>query len=249
MEDESVLTRAAGPPDAQLQYGDHPDQVADIRFGAAPAPGRPLLTLFHGGFWKPQYDRRHTGPMACALAAAGWTVMTLEYRRLPGDPEATLGDLRQALIRLPGKVKNHDGRILGVGHSAGGHLALCAAARAGAPWAGVLALAPVTDLRNAERLDLGGGAVGSFLGGPADARGDLDPARLPPPGCPVTVLHGTADETVPVEQGRGYCASHPGARWAPVEGCGHYALIDPLSAAWAQVLLELQRLAPPSPAR
>jgi hypothetical protein len=50
VEDGSVLARAAGPPDDQLAYGDHPDQVADIRFGAAPAPSRPLLALFHGGY-------------------------------------------------------------------------------------------------------------------------------------------------------------------------------------------------------
>jgi hypothetical protein len=49
--------------------------------------------------------------MAGALAAAGLTVRTLEFRRLPGDPEATLSDLREALIHLPARVRNHDGRI------------------------------------------------------------------------------------------------------------------------------------------
>jgi len=50
-EDLSILSRTANPPDATLAYGEHADQVADIRYGAR-GSDLPLLVLIHGGFWK-----------------------------------------------------------------------------------------------------------------------------------------------------------------------------------------------------
>ena len=94
-EDESVLTRESRPPDQVVAYGAHLDHVADVRFGDARAHERPLVLIFHGGFWRPQYDRVHTGPMAEAIVAAGWTVASVEYRRVPGRPDATLDELRR----------------------------------------------------------------------------------------------------------------------------------------------------------
>ena len=41
----------------------------------------------------------------------------------------------------------------------------------------------------------------AFLGTAAADRPDLDPARLPTPQVPVTVVHGTADETGPINVG------------------------------------------------
>jgi acetyl esterase/lipase len=62
-------------------------------------------------------------------------------------------------------------RVLLVGHSAGGHLALQAAATLAPPHApaGVLVLAPVADLRRAQALRLDGDAVPAFLGEDAAA--------------------------------------------------------------------------------
>lgn len=237
VEDESVLTRPAPPPDAVLRYGPGEDQVADLRRGSA---SRPLVIVLHGGFWRPQYDRAHAGPEAAALATAGWTSVSMEYSRIPGDPEATLEDVRLALTVLPGLAGPHDGRVLLVGHSAGGHLALWAAA-AGPEVQGAVALAPVADLAMAEALDLGQGAVAAFCG--SRAREPLDP-RLLPPRSPVTLLHGDADAIVPLALSGAYVQAHPGVRLRTLPGVGHFALIDPLSSAWPVVLEELARLAP-----
>ena len=89
-EGDSVLTRRARPPDAAVAYGFDRDQGADVRFGDARASERPLVLILHGGFWRPEYDRAHTGPMAEAIADAGWTVASVEFRRVPGKPDATL---------------------------------------------------------------------------------------------------------------------------------------------------------------
>jgi acetyl esterase/lipase len=85
-EDLSVLTRGAPPPRARIDYGAHPDQHALVWPGATAAAARPLVLLLHGGFWRPAYNLAHMSPMAAALAAAGWMVANVEYRRIPGYP-------------------------------------------------------------------------------------------------------------------------------------------------------------------
>src|SRR3954452_23212627 len=120
----SVLTRPARAPDQVVTYGPDPDHIADIRFGSGTPERRPLVLLIHGGFWRPQYDRAHTGPMAEAIAAAGWTVASAEYRRIPGEPDKTLSDVTDALSKLPSLTTRHNGNVVLVGHSAGGHLVL-----------------------------------------------------------------------------------------------------------------------------
>lgn len=234
MEDRAILTREAPPPDLTVRYGDHPDQLADIWPGES--PDRPLLVLIHGGFWRPTIDRTHSRPMANALRADGWTVAAVEYRRTPGQPDDALADILAAVhtvsTRTPG---THSRASVLVGHSAGGHLALCAATTAPGI-ARVVALAAVTDLRRAHAQHLGDGAVEAFLGGHPEQRADLDPVRLPAPDAPVTLVQGDRDEIVPPEFVDHYLAAHPGADSVLVPGAGHFPLIDPLSVAWPAVL-------------
>ena len=242
-EDDSVLTRAARPPDATVAYGADRDQVADVRFGDARADTRPLVLILHGGFWRPEYDRAHTGPMADAIADAGWTVATVEFRRVSGKPDVTLDDVAAALADLPAKIEHHDGRVVLIGHSAGGHLALwVAAARPQPSLAGVLALAPAADLRLADALNLGSGATRLFLGIDPAMRADVDPRRLASPAVPVAIVHGDRDDTVPIEVGRSYADAHRATTLVAVEDAGHYGPIDPLTSTFAIVLDELGAL-------
>lgn len=238
-----MLTRAASAPDAVLGYGPDGDQVADVRHARTPGTNRPLLVLVHGGFWRPAFDRTHLGPMAEALAAAGWTTATPEYRRVPGHPDRAVDDVAAAVRAIAGEPGLAGRPSVLVGHSAGGHLALQAAATLRLPYrpVGVLALAPVADLALAQELRLDGDAVTAFLGDDAAARPDLDPARLPAPAVPVRILHGTADGIVPLRVSESYRERHPGAVVTTV-GCGHFALIDPRSRAWPAVLEALHDL-------
>jgi acetyl esterase/lipase len=241
-EDRSILTRSAPPPDAVLTYGPGPGDVADLRSGAQAAAGRPLVVLLHGGFWRPAFDRVHLRPMAAALAAAGWSTMLPEYRRRPGHPDDTVADVHAAVRaahRHPDVPRLSDGRTVLVGHSAGGHLALQAAAGLRDEVAGVVALAPVADLVLAQDLALDGDAVRAFLGGDARDRPDLDPARLPAPTARVAVVHGRNDGIVPLGVGESYCRQHPSAELIPVDG-GHFGVIDPRSTVWPSVLEVLE---------
>lgn len=241
-EDLSVLTRKASPPDLTITYGSDPDQVADVRYGHCGAQ-LPLVVLIHGGFWKPQYDRVHAEAMSSALAAAGWTVLTLEYRRIPGQPDATLQDIAVALEALPAMVGKHNGKLLLIGHSAGGHLVLWAAVTCAAlGLQGVLALAPAADLSLAHALNLGDGAVSGFLGAEPSVRPDADPLQLSAPAVAVTIVQGTADAVVPPAIAASYCAAFPNTRLVQLPGSGHFAVIDPLSSAWPTIMEELRKL-------
>ncbi|SOD97687.1 alpha/beta hydrolase [Blastococcus haudaquaticus] len=228
-----MLSRPAPAPDAVRAFGTG-DQVADVRFAGGSAADRPVLVVVHGGFWRPSFDRVHLRPLTEALAAAGWASVMPEYRRVPGRPDLAVRDVHEAVRMVAGMPEFASRRVVLVGHSAGGHLVLQVAAALEEP-AGVLALAPVADLRLAQQLRLDGNAVPAFLGEDADARADLDPARLPAPACPVRIVHGIEDGIVPLEVSESYRRSHPGAVLTRVDG-GHFALIDPRSAAWPAVL-------------
>ncbi|WP_224387697.1 S9 family peptidase [Pseudonocardia sp. ICBG1293] len=228
-----VLSRPAPEPPRTVAVGDHPDQVMDLWPDGG--PGRPLVVLVHGGFWRPRVDRVYVRSMAAALHARGLPVASLEYRRVPGDPDATVADVLAGL-RAAHAVA---GPVVTVGHSAGGHLVLHAAAAEPSLVRATLPIAPVADLGLADAENLGDGAVRAFLGGPASGRTDLDPAAGPTPPGPVTILHGDADANVPLPVSRSYLDRHPSARLVELPGHDHFAPVDPLSTAWETVAREI----------
>lgn len=286
-----VLSRPAPPPDLVLTYGPGPEHVADVRL--PPRPGRPspaqpsvqpparpsaqppahLVIFLHGGFWRAAYDRAHTGPLATALATAGFAVCVPEFRRTgqpgggwPGtfDDVATAVDVLPALVReaVGGNVISDQPALLG-GHSAGGHLALWAASRHRLPaegsWhtapgqaRGVVALAAVSDLAACHALRLGQGAARALLGGGPGRHPDryrlADPMRLLPVGCPVRLVHGSADDRVPCGMSRDYLAqaraAGDDAALDELAGAGHFDVIDPLSPWWPRVQAAFSGLAP-----
>ncbi len=258
----SVLSRPSPPPDLTVVYGDHPDHVADVR--RSPGPSRGLVVFFHGGFWRHAYDRSHVGPLATALAADGFTVATPEYRRTGasgGGWPGTFDDVAKAVRQVPLLVADAVGpqpRVILAGHSAGGHLALWAAAGMatdGLPFAGVVGLAPVADLREAYRLDLDRGAVAALLGGGPDEYPDrygfADPTALVPLRVRQVLCHGSRDVQVPMEISTRYATAARNAgddvvlnQWTDVD---HFDLIDPQSLVWPDILAAFSLLAPPEP--
>jgi pimeloyl-ACP methyl ester carboxylesterase len=121
-------------------------------------------------------------------------------------------------------------RITWAGHSAGGQLALWAASRpyfaAAARWYGVCDATHIVSLAG----------VNSLLGGGPDDVPEryavADPAALTPPAVPVTLVHGTADDRVPVGMSR---ATGIG-RLIELPGAGHFDVVDPHSRYWPSVL-------------
>lgn len=255
----AVLTRPAPPPDLTLRYGDHAEHVIDVRVPPAGRTARRLVIFIHGGFWRAAFDRTHTGPLATDLAARGWPVASIEFRRVgqPGGGWPGTFDDVAAAIRATPRLLAEAGRsdlaadppIL-AGHSAGGQLALWYAAtgpvaQASTEVAGVLALAAVCDLRLAYERGLGADAVAELLGGGPDELPEryaaVDPMDHPRPAADTLLVHGTEDDRVPVDLSHRY-AQHTGARVVELPGIEHFGLIDPESAAWPAVLSALTEL-------
>lgn len=245
-----MLTRPAAAPDVVLRYGSHPDHVVDVHLPDRPldldSPA-PLVVLLHGGFWRAEFDRRHTRPLAVALRGHGYAVATPEYRRTGADGgwPATFDDVVRVRERLPGLLADALPALVStappivVGHSAGGHLALWwALTGCAADAARVVALAPVADLARSYADRLGDGAARDLMGGsPAehpDRYAAADTAVLLPgwTGQRPVVVHGDADLQVPIAHSRELA----GVDLVELPATDHFALIDPLSSAWPHVL-------------
>jgi acetyl esterase/lipase len=235
----AAWAESTGQAPQVLRYGDHRDQVLDLRAPAGPGP-HPLALVLHGGFWRAPYTRAYAGAIAVALTDSGWATANVEYRRLgPGAYRPMLDDVLAARERL--RALDEVDAAIAVGHSAGGHLALWLAAQ-GAVRAAV-ALAGVCDLKAAADAGIGSDAVAELLGGaPAavpDAYDEADPARRLPLGLPQLLVHGTEDDRVPIELARTYAerarAAGDDCRLVELDGADHFDVVDPRRPAWAHV--------------
>jgi acetyl esterase/lipase len=204
----------------RIRYGADASCFVDVTV----APG-PTIALLHGGYWRARYDLTLMEPLTTDLVGRGWTVANIEYRRIGDDgggAPGTFDDVVAALTLIrPSAV---------IGHSAGGHLALWAAPRVPEPPA-VVALAPVPDLRQAHALRLSDDAVSELLHGDLS---DIDHWSAPPPRSRTLVVHGTADEDVPIETSREF-VGRCGCNYIELGGADHFELITPGASAWGSV--------------
>ncbi|MCX5161181.1 alpha/beta hydrolase [Streptomyces sp. NBC_00264] len=279
-ETESALSHPPVAPDASAAYGSHPDQLIDFYAPRDGRTGAPVMVVLHGGAWRAPYDRQHVSPFADFLARRGFAVASVEYRRGSEIPQQqrgagpvagrwpeTFDDVAAAMDALPALLARElpaadARRIVVTGHSAGGQLALWAAARhvlpEGSPWRlpappqlrGVVALAPIADFATAVGLDVCSGAVGQLLGGDedfAERSRYADPAALLPTGIATTVVQGTTDVDVPQAVSEAFvdAAAKAGETvgLTLLPDVGHYPLIDPAADACAVVAEELAQLA------
>lgn len=235
-----------------VRYGEDPSQVAELWLPSGAPKG--VVVVIHGGFWRARYDLSLGRPLAESLVAHGWAAWNIEYRRVGsgGGSLQTLDDVAAAIDTLA-EQDLPLGRVLAVGHSAGGHLATWAASRgrqqrwpAKVELTGVVSQAGVLDLRSAYDEHLGDGAVAAFLGhapGPDDEQ--IDPIRQVPLDLPVHCVHSRSDDTVPISQSRRYvaAATAAGARAELTEVDGdHYVVIDADSEVWRRTLGILEDL-------
>jgi acetyl esterase/lipase len=267
-----------GPDDAHIQgtrpfkYGDAPSQVAELTIpedsGAGPFP---VVVLIHGGWWREgDFDRTLMRDLANDLVFQGYATWNLEYRLVGeegGGWPGTFEDVAAGIDLLAQEAEDNDldlSRVLFLGHSAGGQLALCAGSRHLLP-AGevgsapvvtptsVVALAPITDFELAVEKGTGDGAVEDLLGGTPDEIPEVyavtSPIELAPMGHRVLIAHGTEDDRVPLAQGESYYdkakAGGDPAEFVILEGGDHFDPIDPGGEGWAEVVERLPSLFAP----
>jgi acetyl esterase/lipase len=237
-----------------IKYGPSDYQEGDLYVPDGSRP--PVICLLHGGFWRMPYGRDEFNPVARDLAARGFAVWNLEYRRLGaaggGWPE-TLQDVAAgidhlAMVVAEGTELDLD-RVTVVGHSAGGHLALWSAARTEnrgtlrVPTrvrpAAAAGLAAVVDLARAHALSVGNSAVAELLEGSPDQQpiryATASPIALLPLGVKQLIIHGAADETLPIEVARDYAqvarAAGDSIQFSELPAAGHMNYLDPGSEA------------------
>jgi acetyl esterase/lipase len=241
---QEILQLPPPKADARIAYGRDASQFGEV-FLPKTKPARAVVIFIHGGFWKAEYDLSHAGHLCAALARAGAAVWSLEYRRV-GQPgggwPGTFDDIvhgAEFVRQVAGRYSLDLTRLVASGHSAGGHLALWLAAQRAVDLRGVVPLAGVCDLRRAWALRLGGGAVTKLLGGSPDEQGSryraADPVELLPISVAQRVLHGTEDTVVPFEISQRFARASSNAKLTPLQGAGHFELIDPRSAVWKTV--------------
>jgi acetyl esterase/lipase len=167
---QDILSLAAPKADARVAYGPGEFQFADLRVPAGAGPF-PVAVVIHGGFWRAAYDLTHLGRLCEALRQAGVATWSPEFRRIGhagGGWPGTFEDVRAGaayLAKIAGVRRLDLGRVVAVGHSSGGHLALWLGAEKPLALRGVVALAAVADLRRAWELKLSRGVSGELLGG------------------------------------------------------------------------------------
>lgn len=254
---EEVMERPADcRPFRTLRYGDDAAQCGDLYLPQSSRP--PVVVLLHGGFWRMPYGREQLHAIACRLFARGIAVWNLGYRRVGapgGGYPATLWDVAHGIDHLAHVVRSGVrldlARVVVMGHSAGGQLALWAGARHDAIVRAhaVVALAPVCDLDATYDDGSGDGAVHAFMGGaPGELRvryDDASPLRRLPLGVQQLIVHGDRDEELPLAVTQHYVeAARAAGDHVELEiprNCDHMAPIDPDSAAFADVLRWLDR--------
>ncbi|TCP26609.1 acetyl esterase/lipase [Scopulibacillus darangshiensis] len=251
-------------------YGDKDFQYGDLRLPDSVGPF-PVAVVIHGGFWRSAYGLDLMDDFCEALTAKGIATWNIEYRRVghAGGWPGTLIDAARATDYLP-KLQNDFNidldRVITIGHSAGGHLALWLAGRHNLPedselnvspapikLCGAISLAGVSDLALMQEVhELRGenDPVKDFLeGSPKDVPeryAQASPIQLLPIGIQQVLIHGSLDIEVPVGISHHYiqAAKESGDNAGLIEmpSAEHYKLIDPESEAWPTILAEVKKL-------
>ena len=269
-------TLPAKPPTARIAYGPDSLQFGDLRLPEGPGPF-PVAIVIHGGCWVSRFATlRNSAAFSDALRDAGIATWNIEYRRAdsPGggwpntflDAAAATDQLRAIARTYPLDLS----RVVAVGHSAGGHLAMWLAAadhvpagspiarRDPLPLAGAVALAGIADLaefRTYSRFTCGD-VVDGLMGGTPEQVPERYTAGSPRQLLPLRVPHvqivGTEDRVMPAAAREAHQAAARAAgspfSLVVIEGAGHHELLSPRSAAWPAVLGEVRRLLSPAAA-
>ena len=243
---EEILELPYRISDHRISYGEEPPQFGRLWLPESKNNG--TVIFVHGGCWINEYGIDHTQAFSTALAVAGYAVWSIEYRRT-GDPgggwPGTFEDVITGINKL--SDLDHFGldmeRLVLMGHSAGGHLAVLAGARSElleVKPALVLGLAAITDVVTyAEGQNSCQEAAAEFMGGTPeerpDAFGEVQPVNFGV-NSDTVLLSGAIDQIVPPSQ-----AELSGATVIRHENAGHFDWIHPGTDAFQVILSILAR--------
>ncbi len=261
------LARPQPQPQVKIAYGAGPQQFGELWIPGGAGP-HPLVVMIHGGCWT-----KSTAKLSIMNAAAedlrkrGAAVWNIEYRGVDeagGGYPGTYEDVGAALDRVGGFADEAQldlDKVVVVGHSAGGHLALWAAARRkiasgplasrrALPVAAVVDIAGIPNLATDTETACGDEPV-EAMAGPArlgGRYGDTSPAHMLPLHTRQLVVVGREDTTVPPSVSEAYVrlARNAGDRvdYRVLPDAAHAEEIAPGTPGWdriAPLIMELAR--------
>ncbi|WP_408011107.1 alpha/beta hydrolase family protein [Pseudalkalibacillus sp. A8] len=258
----------------RIPYGENENQFGDLRLPKGDGPF-PVAIVIHGGFWREKFELEHMNKFVEALTAKGIATWNIEYCRVGqegGGWPGTFLDSAKAtdFVRTLAKSYPLDvNRVVTIGHSAGGHLALWLAARHKLPpnstlqtskhplhLKGVISLAGVSDLALMHDIHQWKETIFGIIDNPTrDLMGGLpkdlqsryeegSPMALLPIGVPLVLIHGSLDVNVPIGISEHFekVAKSAGdtVSFIPIPAAEHFKLIVPDSEVWP-VILESSR--------
>jgi len=261
---DDLMARPLPHATARVAYGPDPLQIAEVWRPDGQGPF-PTVLMIHGGCWRSATANLHIMDYAAEdLRKRGIGVWNIEYRgvdRPGGGYPGTFQDVNAAADAFLAHGRDYGlrtSKIVVLGHSAGGHLALWLAARGKLPKASPLAdpktlsivwalsLGGLPDLATAKD-GCGEKTVARLLAGSSapDPLADTSPASLLPTATARMLIHGSLDDTAPPAQGKAYVAkaraAHDIRAWTyAIPGDGHVEEIAPGSRTWAAVTTGLQ---------
>ena len=250
-------------PDHKIAYGKDASQYGELWL--PPSPSRvplPVVVLIHGGCWLADLP----GPELVAFLADdlrkhGVAVWSLTYRRVGhtgGGYPGTFEDVANGVDHLKSIADKYNldlTRAVATGHSAGGHLALWAAAQNKIPagstlkrkplvsFKAVVGIAAIPDLAHFARAGAhacGDKTIDQLIdtatrkptNGPANAPfRDTSPSELLPLNVKQILIYGVLDAIVPPAIGWRYQARAKemgeSVELITLENAGHFELIAP----------------------
>jgi acetyl esterase/lipase len=258
-----LLKRERPEPTSSVAYGPSSLQVADLWLPQGAGP-HPTVLMVHGGCWQSEIaDRRIMNWIAGDLRARGIAVWNIDYRgvdREGGGYPGTFLDAAAATDALRDSAPRYNldiSRLVAVGHSAGGHLALWLAGRPRLPQGSPLrsanplpiktaiSLGGLPDLEEAARPP-GSGCGTEVIDKISGGRfAETSVPRLAPLGVTQLLINGVEDRIIPAAYAEGYAAPMRAAgdtvdvRMIP--RTGHVELIAPESEAWKAAVAEIEK--------
>ena len=255
-------------PDRRIRYGSDTQHFAELRIPKTDklrsANGYPVLVVIHGGAWRSDSPLSQTAPLAEALTGLGLVTWNIEFRRLGntggGYPNTPLdAGLAVDYLRTLAPEYNLDlSRVIILGHSSGGHLALWTSSRHKIdpasslyvadplPIKGVISLGSIANMQMA--YEGGRADMLTFLGVETTQEAELlypniSPYLLLPTGVPTSHFVGAHDDAWRINGLKQY-SDESIAQGTPshnfvLEGAREYDLIDPCSPAWPTLVQEV----------
>ena len=254
------------PADYKISYGPDSVQFGELRLPSGAGPF-PTAIVIHGGCWMVSVaDVGHTAPLSDALRNEGIATWNIEYSRI-GHPRGgwpgTFEDVALGVDHLREISDDYNldiERVVIIGHSAGAHLALWAAARnkiasespiyreSPLPIRGVVALAAPVDLE--KNIDLANqlctdSLMIKLVGGlPEEVPENYDnvsPLRLLPIGVPQRLIIGENDVPMAVYTDSALVLNED-LKLDTVLHARHHEPAAPGSIAWLKVRAAIKSL-------